>query len=276
MVEKLPLKLAAQATGWTYFVVWTISFYPQVYLNWKRKSVVGFSFDYLAINIVGFLSYSIYTLVTYTNSEMQRYFRKENHSKSRDDPVKLTDVVFATHGLAICFFQLGQVCVYERGTQKLKKWIACVCGFALTGIFVLTMVASFSHNSLKMWALVLTYCGYIKSISSFSKVVPQIYLHFKRKSTEGWSIAAIWMDFSGGILSVVQMLIYCVIDGDNTQLTGNIPKLCLSVQSLITDTIFIFQHYILYPSKPISRVKQQAQQDESIKSLINSDTETIG
>lgn len=170
MVEKLALEIAAQATGWTYFIVWTISFYPQVHLNWKRKSVVGFSFDYLAINIFGFLSYSIYTVVMYTDVEIQRYFRNENHSKSRDDPVKLTDVVFATHGLAICLFQLGQVCVYKRGTQKLKKWIACVCGLALAGLLVLAVVAFFAHDSLKMWALVLIYCGYVKSISACTKV----------------------------------------------------------------------------------------------------------
>lgn len=179
MVEKLSLKIAAQATGWTYFIVWTISFYPQVYLNWKRKSVVGFSFDYLAINIVGFLAYSIYTVVMYADFEIQRYFGKENHSKTRDDPVKLTDVVFATHGLTICLFQLGQVCIYERGTQKLKKWIACVCGLALTGLFALTIVAFFSHDPLKMWALVLMYCGYVKSISSFSKVRSQLIDHFQ-------------------------------------------------------------------------------------------------
>lgn len=32
--------------GWGYFVAWSISFYPQVFMNFKRKSVVGLSFDY--------------------------------------------------------------------------------------------------------------------------------------------------------------------------------------------------------------------------------------
>jgi hypothetical protein len=27
--------------GWVYFVAWSLSFYPQVYYNWTRKSVVG-------------------------------------------------------------------------------------------------------------------------------------------------------------------------------------------------------------------------------------------
>lgn len=55
------------------------------------------------------------------------------------------------------------------------------------------------------------------------------------------------MDFAGGILSALQMLLYCMIDGDNTQLTGNIPKLILSCEALSINTIFVIQHYILYP-----------------------------
>lgn len=123
MDEKLYLEIAAQISGWMYFIVWTFSFYPQVYLNWKRKSVVGFSFDFLALNITGFFMYSVYTVVVFSDSEMQRFFRVESGATSRDDPVKLTDVVFATHGLGICVFELGQVMIYDRGTQKLTKWI---------------------------------------------------------------------------------------------------------------------------------------------------------
>ena len=73
-----------------------------------------------------------------------------------------------------------------------------------------------------------------------------MYLNAKRKSTEGFPIAGVWMDFTGGVLSIVQMLIYCVIDNDNAQLTGNPPKLALALESLLFDIIFIFQHYILF------------------------------
>jgi len=67
--------------------------------------------------------YSIYTVVVFCDGEMQSYFRKESGSTSKDDPVKLNDVVFATHGLIICLFTLVQVIIYERGDQKLTKWI---------------------------------------------------------------------------------------------------------------------------------------------------------
>jgi uncharacterized protein with PQ loop repeat len=48
--------------GWTYFLMWSVSFYPQLIINWRRKSVSGVSFDYLAFNVVGFACYSVFNL----------------------------------------------------------------------------------------------------------------------------------------------------------------------------------------------------------------------
>ena len=31
----------SDVVGWTYFVLWSASFYPQVYENWRNKSVKG-------------------------------------------------------------------------------------------------------------------------------------------------------------------------------------------------------------------------------------------
>jgi cystinosin len=45
-----------------YFVAWSISFYPQIFLNIYRRSVVGLNFDFLAFNITGFLAYSVFNI----------------------------------------------------------------------------------------------------------------------------------------------------------------------------------------------------------------------
>lgn len=37
-----------------YFCAWSISFYPQAYLNYRRKSVVGLSLDFQLLNLLGF------------------------------------------------------------------------------------------------------------------------------------------------------------------------------------------------------------------------------
>mmetsp|Transcript_5498 Transcript_5498/g.9333 ORF Transcript_5498/g.9333 Transcript_5498/m.9333 type:complete len:88 (+) Transcript_5498:493-756(+) len=80
--------------------------------------------------------------------------------------------------------------------------------------------------------------------------MPQVYLNWKRKSTVGWSLENVILDFFGGAFSFAQQIINSVAlgkplfgDGD----TGfNVVKFLLSVIAMIFDAIFLFQHYILY------------------------------
>ena len=59
----------------------------------------------------------------------------------------------------------------------------------------------------------------IKVVCSLGKYIPQVYLNFKRKSTVGWSILNVLLDLSGGILSIMQQVLDCVILDDWTLIT---------------------------------------------------------
>lgn len=60
-----PLYHISAIVGWVYFLAWSVSFYPQIYINYKRKSVVGLNFDFLSLNIVGFVMYSLFNCGLY-------------------------------------------------------------------------------------------------------------------------------------------------------------------------------------------------------------------
>jgi cystinosin len=62
--------------------------------------------------------------------------------------------------------------------------------------------------------------GYVKLICTVIKYCPQVYVNYKRKSTEGWSINQILLDFTGGILSLAQLLIDSALQADWSGLTG--------------------------------------------------------
>lgn len=47
-----PWATVSAVCGWCYFAAWSLSFYPQVYLNWKRLSVVGLSLDFVLFNFL--------------------------------------------------------------------------------------------------------------------------------------------------------------------------------------------------------------------------------
>jgi cystinosin len=78
------------------------------------------------------------------------------------------------------------------------------------------------------------------------KYVPQVFANFKRQSTVGWSIIQQLLDFSGGLLSMVQLLIDSSLLADWSGLTGNPVKFGLANISLLFDIVFITQHYVLY------------------------------
>ena len=79
--------------------------------------------------------------------------------------------------------------------------------------------------------------------SSLLKHPPQIYYNFKRKSTKGWSIEGIIMDFLGGFFSLIALLLELHI---NPNVHINKAKLFLSFNSMLYDITYMVQHYILY------------------------------
>ena len=48
--------------GWISFVLWSLSFYPQMIQNYKTKSVAGFSVEFAMLNPAGFYLYTVYNM----------------------------------------------------------------------------------------------------------------------------------------------------------------------------------------------------------------------
>lgn len=78
------------------------------------------------------------------------------------------------------------------------------------------------------------------------KYIPQAWVNYKRQSTVGWSIAQILFDLTGGVLSLVQLLLDSSFNSDWSGVTGNPIKFLLSNVTIFFDLVFIVQHYILY------------------------------
>lgn len=105
------LILISIIVGWVYFAAWSISFYPQIWYNFKRKSVVGLNFDFLALNLLGHTLYALFNCslywITYIEDEyFQRFPRGLN-------PVELNDVVFSIHASVITALTITQCFYYE-------------------------------------------------------------------------------------------------------------------------------------------------------------------
>lgn len=96
------------------------------------------------------------------------------------------------------------------------------------------------------WIDVVYGMEYVKLVYTIFKYIPQAVANFKRRSTRGWSIEQQLLDFTGGILSLTQLVIDSSLQSDWSGLTGNPLKFGLANISLIFDVIFILQHFVLF------------------------------
>jgi len=259
------LDIFSQVIGWIYFVAWSISFYPQIYENWKRKSVVGLSFDFLSLNVVGFTLYSLFNVGLYWIPQIQaEYFSRH---QTGVNPVQLNDVIFSLHAVFACIVTIFQCAIYERGTQKVSK----ICKGILIGITLFLVISFFIVLGHFMEYLdFLYFCSYVKLFITLIKYIPQAYLNFRRKSTFGWSIGNILLDFTGGILSIGQMFVIAYNENDWSSIFGDPTKFGLGLFSVMFDILFILQHYVFYRNNHPS---EELVNDDVIEDQNHSDDE---
>ncbi|XP_036323478.1 cystinosin homolog isoform X2 [Rhagoletis pomonella] len=227
--------------GWIYFVAWSISFYPQIYINFKRKSVVGLNFDFLALNLVGFVLYSIFNCGLYWIPEIQAEYASR-HPRGLN-PVLLNDVVFALHAVFATILTIIQCLIYERGQQRISKIASGILGVFAIIVLVIVILAAVDVLN---WLDFLYYCSYIKLSITIIKYVPQALMNYRRKSTLGWSIGNILLDFTGGTLSMLQMILNAYNYDDWVSIFGDPTKFGLGLFSVLFDVLFILQHYVFY------------------------------
>lgn len=241
LVHNKALTIINAVIGWIYFVAWSVSFYPQVIYNWKRKSVVGLNFDFLAYNITGFLAYGFFNVGMYWVDSVKKEYA-DAHPRGIN-PVQLNDVIFTIHAVFVTIITIFQCTLYERGGQKLSK----VCLLLVTGSWLFILVSLFvTVAKVITWLTYLYYFSYVKLGVTLIKYVPQAYMNFKRKSTEGWSIGNVLLDFTGGSFSLLQMFLLAYNSDDWSSIFGDPTKFGLGFFSILFDILFIIQHYVLY------------------------------
>lgn len=248
-------RIVSAAIGYIYFLAWSVSFYPQVLTNFRRKTTQGLSVDFCLLNVLGFCCYSAYTVLLYTSPTMRQEYRTRQHSDGI--PVESNDVAFCIHALVLSTITVGQI-VWYNGlsalTQLRPEILRLICGILVWVVVI---------GPALVWMGVWHGLDYLYSLSavkvliSLVKYVPQVILNIQRQSTVGWSIWQILLDLTGGLLSDIQLVgdTWATLSSPRTAgtvvqavLTGNPAKLALGTLSMTFDVVFLVQHYILYPA----------------------------
>ena len=244
VIRSHPLDIFNDVIGWIYFVAWSVSFYPQIFENIRRRSVVGLNFDFLAYNLLGFSVYSVFNIGLYWVPYIQDEYHDENPGQLI--PVKLNDVIFSIHATLITMVTISTCLFFKRDKQKVS-WFCRI--FVILSLLVIVVLAIFTlTGDFKKctWLNFINWISYIKLAVSFIKYVPQAYMNYKRKSTVGWSIGNVLLDFTGGSLSILQSLLISYNSNDWPSLVADPVKFGLGFLSIIFDILFMIQHYVLY------------------------------
>eukprot|EP00190_Bangiopsis_sp_CCMP1999_P004250 CAMPEP_0198736190 /NCGR_PEP_ID=MMETSP1475-20131203/64095_1 /TAXON_ID= ORGANISM="Unidentified sp., Strain CCMP1999" /NCGR_SAMPLE_ID=MMETSP1475 /ASSEMBLY_ACC=CAM_ASM_001111 /LENGTH=246 /DNA_ID=CAMNT_0044499961 /DNA_START=1 /DNA_END=741 /DNA_ORIENTATION=+ len=219
-------KIVSAIVGWTYFCCWSVSFYPQVWLNLKRKSVTGLSLDFVAYNLLGFSCYAAFSIAAYPKA------------------AKLNDVGFATHAFALCLVTAVQTLIYDRGGNTLSRTcLTFVIGVVVVMLSFAAGIVLIGGRLFSIYTL-LYLLSFVKLFVSVVKYIPQVLLNRRRRSTVGWNIWNVILDFSGGIFSLLQVSIDGLSTGKWNAVTDNPVKFLLGLTSIGFDIVFIAQHLV--------------------------------
>ncbi|KEH25388.1 cystinosin homolog [Medicago truncatula] len=257
--NSIKLRVTYEVLGWSAFVSWSISFYPQIILNFQRKSVVGLNFDYAVLNMVKQCYYLVYNTTLYFSPVVQRqYGNKYGHKQM--NPVALNDVAFSSHAVLLSAITLYQIAIYERGNQKVSK---AALGLAIF-VLIISAICVFIALRNRHWLWLISIFNVVQVALTVIKYIPQAVFNFMRKSTEGWSIGLVLLDFFGGVANFLQMITQSIDQGSWKNIYGNIGKVLVAVISIMFDLLFMFQHYCLYRHKSETLVEPAKSQDQQL------------
>ncbi|KAK7364857.1 hypothetical protein VNO80_13601 [Phaseolus coccineus] len=240
--NSFPLEVTYQVFGWLAFLSWALAGYPQIILNFRRKSVVGLSLDFEILNLTKQCSYLIYNASLYFSPVVQKqYF--ERYGYGQMIPVAANDVAFSSHAVILHLIIFSQIAMFDRGNQKFSYYsiaIAVVVWFTAAVCFFIALPS-------QSWLWLVSIFNIIQAIMTLIKYFPQTFLNFSRKSTNGFSIGTVLLDFSGGVFNYSQMAVQSIDQDSWVNFYGNIGKVLISLVTIFYDSILICQHYVLYP-----------------------------
>ena len=187
-----------------FYVSWIAQFYPQVYLNFTRKTTAGLSIDSWYLSGLGYFCFCVYSSCTSFQLEMFG-------TKSKYNPlVQRFEVFFALHGLVFNGIIMLQMYHYNRGTSDISPRLNfLVVFFVAVNALYLILIASRQPSSKNFvvssdeWLLSLVYStGVILTI----RWIPQAWKFYSFATYQGLSATTLILQLLGSIAAIIMIL----------------------------------------------------------------------
>ncbi|KAM3443955.1 hypothetical protein NHJ13734_001679 [Beauveria thailandica] len=244
------IKLVSAIIGWAYTLCWGVSFYPLLLSNIRRQSTEGVSIDFCLLNMLGMAAYATYNVVFFFSPVVRRQYAERN-PENPTPMVQPNDVAYTLHGLAISSTIYSQFYprlwgFYTTRPVKISLWCSMTFWASILVALLGILAASASPDSQSwMWLDVVYLVGNFKTLLTLLKYLPQVWLNYRRKSTQGLPPLPFALDIGGATLSLLQLLID-VAYSDQSAALANPVKLVLSNLLIFFDAVLLFQRFVLY------------------------------
>lgn len=204
----------------------------------------------------GFVAYLVSNSALYWSPVIRAQYAARNHNLT--PTVAINDIVFAAHAVVLTAITLSQYTMpvtlwgFERapGTQPSRLMLGVSSGSIVAVCVIVFVVLGIDPGADPRtswaWIDVVYTISYVKLAITLIKYAPQLIYNIRNRSTKGWAISQILLDFAGGSLSIAQQGIDSYLQGDWSGITGNPVKFALGNVSMLYDIFFMTQHYVLY------------------------------
>jgi cystinosin len=223
--------------GYCYFVLWSVCFYPQVLLNYRRKSTKGLSNDFAVLNLMGWTYYSLYLSEMFWDGNIKMLYQV----RFKDDAstVASNDVAFALHATVLSAVYLVQIAYYSdskwTAVFRLKPQTWGFVALMLVPTFVTPVLILCEVLDRSTWLDYLYVLSYFKIFCTLTKYTKQALLNYHRQSTKGWNIWYNFLECTGGSLSMLQIVLDSASRGSWSGIAGNLAKFGLGLATLLFD-----------------------------------------
>ena len=190
----------------------------------KIKSKKGLSINFLILNTLGYICYTLYN--AYGLIYSARY----------SPQVHLSDLLISLFSLSLLTFSITIWIIYPKNKNHPELF---------WNLFVVASLASiicywifFADNIEDLFE----FLGMQKVFLTIVKYCPQVYHIWVKRSTWGFSIWYVNLDMIGSVCNTLQI----VVDIENDKIGMNYAKFGLGFVGIFFDSIFMFQHHVLY------------------------------
>lgn len=239
--------------GYCYVCAWSISIYPPLWNNWKRRSASAMSLDFVMLNSVGYF-YLICSLW------LQLFHWQETEMEDNSLRPKVThfDFWYCLHGFVMNLVLTTQVLwgttiwKFQGGAARMKAvYRRVLLGSILMAVILLIQFVY--QNTIQGWSNqnTLSFCNHLfllKISMSLLKYIPQVKHNYDRKSMRGFPIQSVMCDVLGGVCSMWQLAIQLSKEARGftfVALIANFGKIGIAIVTLFFNFIYISQ-WIIY------------------------------